>query len=137
MGQNDTSLQLEFLKELEDEENTSSKFEVDRYLDEGFQTGCKNFEILGWWKLNSSKYRILAQVARDIIAIPISTVASESAFSTGGRVLDQFCSSLAPKLVEGVVCRQDWLRASPLLVESEENLEEFNNFELGKSFFLS
>ncbi|KAJ9538464.1 hypothetical protein OSB04_031197, partial [Centaurea solstitialis] len=35
----------------------------------------------------------LQTMARDILAIPASTVASESAFSTEGRVLDAFCSN--------------------------------------------
>ncbi|CAN1331500.1 hypothetical protein LINPERPRIM_LOCUS35353 [Linum perenne] len=32
-------------------------------------------------------------MARDVLAVPISSVASESAFSTGGRVLSNFRSS--------------------------------------------
>ena len=48
-------------------------------------------------------------MARDILTIPLSTVASESAFSVGGRVLDAFRSSLKPDIVEGVICLRDWL----------------------------
>ncbi|XP_051120411.1 uncharacterized protein LOC127244116 [Andrographis paniculata] len=44
--------------------------------------------------------------------VSVSTVASESAFSTEGRVLDPFRSSLNPKVVEYLVCAQDWLRKS-------------------------
>ena len=61
-------------------------------------------------------------MAKDILAIPLSTVASESAFSTGGRVLDVFRSSLAPNTVEALIYAQDWLKKSPLM-SLEEDLE--------------
>ncbi|XP_062153877.1 uncharacterized protein LOC133862044 [Alnus glutinosa] len=52
--------------------------------------------------VNSTKFPILAEIARDVLAIPITTVASDSAFSTGGRVIDPYRSSLAPKTVEAL-----------------------------------
>jgi hypothetical protein len=64
--------------------------------------------------VNSSKFPVLAKIARIVLAIPITTVALESAFSTGGRVLDPFRSSLAPKTVEALVCAQNWLRSKSL-----------------------
>ncbi|CAJ2651858.1 unnamed protein product [Trifolium pratense] len=48
-------------------------------------------------------------MARDVFATPVSTVASESAFSTGGRVLDSFRSCLNPEMVEALICTQNWL----------------------------
>jgi hypothetical protein len=36
-----------------------------------------NFDILNWWKVNSSKFPVLAKIARIVSAIPIATVASE------------------------------------------------------------
>ena len=72
----------------------------------------KGFDIFDWWRVNSSRYRILSQVACDVLAIPVSTIASEFAFSTWGRVLDPFCSSLSPNTVEALICTQNWLRSN-------------------------
>ena len=51
----------------------------------------------------------IAAMACDIMSIPISIVTSESAFSIGGDVLDQYRSSLKPNTVEAIMCRRDWL----------------------------
>ena len=39
-------------------------------------------------------------------------MASESAFSAGGRVLDDYRSSLKEDMVEILVCGGDWIRAN-------------------------
>jgi len=53
------------------------------------------FDILAWWKNQTGEYPVLAKIARDLLA-EVSTVASESAFSAGGRVVDPFRSRLDP-----------------------------------------
>ena len=69
------------------------------------------FEILGWWKANSNRYQVLSKLARDVLVVPVSTVASKSSFSIEGRILDPFQSSLSPLMVQNLVCAQDWLQA--------------------------
>ncbi|XP_077226251.1 zinc finger BED domain-containing protein RICESLEEPER 2-like [Tasmannia lanceolata] len=100
---------------METTEETPQKSELELYLDEKVHPGAGiedgTFDILSWWKLNGRKYPMVAQIARDVLAIPISTVASESAFSTGGRVLDEYRSSLKPSTVEALICTHDWLKA--------------------------
>lgn len=103
--------------------------ELDKYLNEMVEEYHEAFDILGWWKQNCHRFPILAEIARDVLAIPISTVASESAFSTGGRVLDCFRSSLTPKVVESLICTQDWLRLRPYSINVEEILEDMEKLD--------
>jgi hypothetical protein len=70
------------------------KSEIENYLkEEPVRWNDKNdgtFDILAWWKGKQGTYPVLARLARDVLAIQVSTVASESAFSAGGRVVDPF-----------------------------------------------
>ena len=59
--------------------------DVDKYLlEEPINPTTSSFDILLWWKENSSKYKILSLIARDVLVVPVFTVMSESAFSTSG-----------------------------------------------------
>ncbi|KAL2903417.1 Zinc finger BED domain-containing protein RICESLEEPER 2 [Bienertia sinuspersici] len=118
-------VEAEFERDVGDQTMSERKSDLNKYLDEKreLNTG-RNFDVLGWWKKREDSYPTLALMARDVLAIPVSTIASESAFSTSSRVLDPFRSSLPPKMVEALICGQDWLRTShgPLLLE--ETLED-------------
>ena len=54
---------------------------------------------------------MLSKVAKDVLAVPVSMVTSEPAFSTEGRIVDQFRSSLSLLIVQNLVCLQNWLQA--------------------------
>ena len=57
---------------------------VAKYLMENSEgENDKTFNILAWWKYNTNKYSILSRLARDVLVVLVSIVASESAFSTG------------------------------------------------------
>ncbi|GJV77419.1 zinc finger BED domain-containing protein RICESLEEPER 2-like protein [Tanacetum coccineum] len=56
------------------------------------------------WKSHESKYRILSKLTRDILAILITTAASEATFSAGGRVIGQYRASLGVKTVQALLC---------------------------------
>ncbi|TXG63339.1 hypothetical protein EZV62_010333 [Acer yangbiense] len=61
----------------------SDKSEFDSYLEEKTlpKGETHDFDVLGWWKTNEIKYPIMSEIARDILPIPILTVASEFSFS--------------------------------------------------------
>ncbi|KAJ3688033.1 hypothetical protein LUZ61_017197 [Rhynchospora tenuis] len=102
----------DYLKEKKNSD--APKSELDEYLgtDRDHASVDEEFDILTWWKMQVPKYPILSRLARDILAVPISTVASESAFSTSGRVLSPSRSNLSDESIEALLCAQDWLRAS-------------------------
>ncbi|CAI8587212.1 unnamed protein product [Vicia faba] len=107
------------------------KTEIESYLQETRVPYVKTieFDILGPWKVNLTRYPILTSIAREVLAIPASTVASESAFSTGGRVISDYCTFLTPKMVEALVCTQDRLKGESIFLFSEENLDEIHQLE--------
>nr|KYP31662.1 Putative AC transposase [Cajanus cajan] len=86
---------------------SSNKSELRKYLEEALEHSYRDLDILNWWKLNSGRFQILAKIAKDLLVIPVSIVASESAFSIGGRILDPYRSSLTPRMVEALICTQD------------------------------
>ncbi|KAL9671048.1 hypothetical protein QQ045_008611 [Rhodiola kirilowii] len=107
-------------RELEDSDEGVVGHEVDRYLLDPIVKVVNplDYDILEWWKTNGDKYPGLAALTKDIMAIQVSTVASESSFSTSRRVIDPFRSSLSPKTVEALICYQNWIRS-----ESIHNLQ--------------
>ena len=99
---------------------SASYLELDNYLKHHFEIDQSNYNILEWWKEISIKYHILSRIAKDILAIPTSTVASESTFSAGKRVLDEKRSRLAPHSIQICVCKKDWDQAE-VRMQGERN----------------
>ena len=84
--------------------------DIDRYLNVNtipFEDS-EDFDILEWWKKQQIKYPVLSIIARNVLTVPVSTVASETAFSAGGRVVNKKRCNLSPQAIEAVVCLKDW-----------------------------
>ncbi|KAI7737469.1 hypothetical protein M8C21_018378 [Ambrosia artemisiifolia] len=117
------------------------KLELERYLIEDIEEDheyfrSEDFTVLDWWKSRRTTFPILSLVARDILAIPISTVACESSFATKGKVLESFGTSLTPETIQALICYQDWIRSSDVPVKVEEHIREIDNFSDGNLSFL-
>lgn len=121
----------EFRTQMRRKQHEVKRNELERYLEDGIEDTDPSdvFDILKWWKGKSVKYYILSRMARDILAVPVSTVSSESAFSTGGRVLDPFRSSLSPSTVEALICAQNWLRTTPKVIELRDEMDQIQKIE--------
>ncbi|KAL3535186.1 hypothetical protein ACH5RR_003647 [Cinchona calisaya] len=72
--------------ESEDFLTNAQKTQLELYLDEVRidRNAQPDLDVLGFWKAHKCHYPELSKMALDILAIPITTVASESAFSIGG-----------------------------------------------------
>jgi hAT family C-terminal dimerisation region len=85
------------------------KSELDEYLADALDETSldDDFDILGWCKLKALKYLILARLTQDILTVPISTIISESTFSTSGRTLNTVRNSLNDKNIKTLICAQN------------------------------
>lgn len=92
------------------EDNIFAVTELDDYLADRLIPDDEDFDILLWWKCNGSKFPIMQRIARDVLAIPISTVASESAFSMSGNKITKQRNRLNSQTVAALMCSQSWLR---------------------------
>ncbi|KAL0905867.1 hypothetical protein M5K25_024312 [Dendrobium thyrsiflorum] len=79
-----------------------SKLKV--YLDEQKIDGKVELDILQFWKCNQYRLPRVVAMARDVLCIHISIVASESSFSNNGRVLYQYQSALKHDIVKCCGC---------------------------------
>ncbi|XP_057516791.1 zinc finger BED domain-containing protein DAYSLEEPER-like [Amaranthus tricolor] len=68
-----------------------------------------DLDVLGWWKDNAKRFPQVASMARDLLSIRITTVASESSFSLGSRILTKWRASLLPESAETLVTTRSWL----------------------------
>ncbi|RAL43498.1 hypothetical protein DM860_012639 [Cuscuta australis] len=82
-----------------------------------------DFDVLGWWERNEHMFPCLGMLARQVLSVPVSTVAVEREFSAGGNILTDYRSCLNVESLETLVCNQDWLLARRRAQESSYQLE--------------
>ncbi|XP_010256082.1 PREDICTED: zinc finger BED domain-containing protein RICESLEEPER 2-like isoform X2 [Nelumbo nucifera] len=101
-----------------------TKSELDVYLEENLFPRSKDFDILGYWKLYHLKRPKLSAMARDILAIPATTIASEEAFNTSARAIHKYHTCLRPEVIEALMCGQSWLEPTIKTIDGEMEIHE-------------
>ncbi|KAG5554223.1 hypothetical protein RHGRI_011921 [Rhododendron griersonianum] len=112
--------------------------ELTRYLNQpALETDDDEpFDLLSWWRSQESRNPILTAMARDILTVPVSTVASEAAFSAGGRVIYEKRTSLSPATVEALICLKDWQLAEWRLQQERELADLMRDLKISRPEFI-
>ena len=103
-GNNDCDVLGEWYESKRD----SQREELDRYLKA--PTSCsEDFDVLGWGHTNGKEFPTLWRMSRDILAIPMSTSISNSAFFIEPMTINSIFNGLDPDIIEASTCGGDWL----------------------------
>ena len=87
-----------------------------------------DLNLLTLWRQYENMFPILSKMARDVHSIPVSTVSSESAFSSSGRIIDDRRHSLKSEMVEALTIYKDWCQHEHRSQETFISVDEFDNF---------
>nr|GEX91124.1 zinc finger BED domain-containing protein RICESLEEPER 2-like [Tanacetum cinerariifolium] len=112
----------QLLNQLKEHKNKKTKsdpslsFEYERYVHSDFFTHLQTtevaaFDVLGFWKAKETIFPVLSHMAMDILSVQATLIASESAFSTSGRVLSIQRTRLTLASLEMCMCLKDHLGA--------------------------
>lgn len=85
------------------------KVELYCYLEDIPSDVSKHTDVIQWWGDHATTYPTLACIAKDICAIPASSVSCERLFSSAGKVATDRHSRLGPKMFECLqVLKHHW-----------------------------
>nr|GMD63258.1 zinc finger BED domain-containing protein DAYSLEEPER-like [Ipomoea batatas] len=105
-----------------------TKSNLDKYLEDDQLNQLDDIDVLTYWKEKQHCYGELAKMACDVLSIPITSVASESAFSIGAHILNKYRNRLLPKKVQALICTNedevDEVRVGASNVGGEEYIRE-------------
>lgn len=85
--------------------------ELTKYLDELSVAEYKQTDPLFWWKSHEYELPQLAIMARDFLAIPATSAASERAFSRVGQLITDRRTLLTADSVKANLLLQSWIKS--------------------------
>ena len=62
-----------------------------------------DFDLLHWWKFQTSQLPRMSQLAKWVLCIPASSAPSERSFSAAGLLVNKLRTSLNPKNVDDLL----------------------------------
>lgn len=80
-----------------------------------------NTDVLKYWQAKQYQYPIIAQIARDYLAIPATSAASERVFSQGADIVTKKRNRLLPSTIRYLLCLRDWG-----VIVNDEDIEDIS-----------
>ncbi|XP_057811932.1 zinc finger BED domain-containing protein RICESLEEPER 2-like [Salvia miltiorrhiza] len=109
--------------------------ELETYLTANFEYIVESeFDILKWWSRMTMQFPILSSIAKDVLAVPASTVSVEQAFGTEGYTLNARQSHLSMQdqvglqVLEKQLLLGDWTKAERR--DQENDYDDFDESEV-------
>lgn len=90
-----------------DESVGKTRQEGEQYLSTPRVIQTDGFDVLAWWSANESFFPRLAQVAKDILAIPITQVGVERVFNTARDVIGDRRHRLSTQTIRQIMILKD------------------------------
>ena len=104
-------------------DNEKKAWELGPHLPEIDHITKRPIDVLDYWTKNANAYPTVAMMARDLFAVPVSTVPSESCFSSANRILTDKRTKLGAKRFEQLVCLKDWIEAEIRMEPTPTNVQ--------------
>ena len=99
------------------------------YLDAPIE---KEQDILRFWRLNKQKYLALARMARDVLAVPLASVAPERVFSVARDVISYRRCRLNPEIISRIMLAKYYFRQIDTEAMEETKEDDISSKALAK-----
>lgn len=103
----------------EETQAVNPRKELTNYLDSPLEVDASGCKAIEWWGHHQLTYPILSRLARDYLAIPASSTASERAFSSAGLIGTDRRSRLGGELFEHIQILKSGMKNGDISASSE------------------
>ena len=97
--------------------STANQSELNLY--EPVSEDHSKFNVLHYWKINADRFQNLSRMARDYLAVPVTSTPSERAFSGGRQLITDFRCSLKGGTITACMLLKNWRRQWDQLIQPQ------------------